>query len=151
VRLLAGPAAGRSLDSSGPAATSATKDGPSATRLNCESRCPLRALTNWWLQIHNGERSHDGLGGGAAAHVSTEAITSGLVAVNDRSYRKCAEEYVPGANGCPGRRTFDKTVSSKPLAFAADAAPMGIECRFGTQVLGWKAHLRCGGGDLLEG
>ena len=34
-----------------------------------------------------------------------------------------------------GRRTFDKAVSSKPLAFAADAAPMGIQCGFGTRVL----------------
>jgi hypothetical protein len=33
-----------------------------------------------------------------------------------------------------GRRTFDKTVSSKPLAFAADAAPMGIDCFSGTRV-----------------
>jgi hypothetical protein len=57
-----------------------------------------------------------------------------LVAINDRSYRKCAGEDAPGADGCSGRRTFDKTVSSKPLAFAADAAPMGIQWRFGTRV-----------------
>ena len=31
----------------------------------------------------------------------------------------------PRAKGNPGRRTFDKTVSSKPLAFAADAGPYG--------------------------
>jgi hypothetical protein len=42
-----------------------------------------------------------------------------------------------------GRRTFDKTVSSKPLAFAADAAPMGIQWRFGTQV---RAGVRISGG-----
>ena len=34
-----------------------------------------------------------------------------------------------------GRRTFDKAVSSKPLAFAADAAPMGIQWGFGTRVM----------------
>src|SRR6266478_8685176 len=39
-----------------------------------------------------------------------------------------------GADGRAGRRTFDKTVSSKPLAFAAGAAPMGIEWRFATRV-----------------
>jgi len=33
-----------------------------------------------------------------------------------------------------GRRAFDKTVSSKPLVFVADAAAMGIECCFGTEV-----------------
>jgi hypothetical protein len=33
-----------------------------------------------------------------------------------------------------GRRAFDKTVSSKRLAFAADAAAMGIDCCFGTRV-----------------
>ena len=37
---------------------------------------------------------------------------------------------------------FDKTVSSKPLAFAADAAPMGIEWRFDTGGTGWSAPLK---------
>ena len=54
--------------------------------------------------------------------------------INDRSYRKCAGEDAPGVDGGSGRRTFDKTVSSKPLAFAADAAPMSIQWRFGTRV-----------------
>ena len=40
---------------------------------------------------------------------------------NDRSYRKCAGEYGWGAEEGSGRRTFDKTVSSEPFAFAADA------------------------------
>ena len=53
---------------------------------------------------------------------------------NDRSYRKCAGEDASGLDGRSGRRTFDKTVSSKPLAFAVDAAPMGIQWRFGTGV-----------------
>ncbi len=53
---------------------------------------------------------------------------------NDRSYRKCAGEDGSGADGYSGRRSFDKTVSSKPLAFAAGAAAMGIQCRSGTQV-----------------
>jgi hypothetical protein len=53
---------------------------------------------------------------------------------NDRSYRKCAGEDASCGNECSSRRTFDKAVSSKPLAFAADAGPMGIECRFGTRV-----------------
>ena len=39
-----------------------------------------------------------------------------------------------GADGGSGRRTFDKTASSKPLAFAADAAAMGIQWRCGTWV-----------------
>jgi hypothetical protein len=71
----------------------------------------------------------------------------GLLLINDRSYRKCAGENASGAGGCSGRRTFDKTVSSKPLAFAADAAPMGIQWRFGTRVRvgvrifgGWIGH-----------
>ena len=46
--------------------------------------------------------------------------------------------------GCSGRRTFDKAVSSKPLVFAADAAPMGIECGFGTSVL--VGRRACGAG-----
>ena len=53
---------------------------------------------------------------------------------NARSYRKCAGEDGSGADGCWGRRTFDKTVSRKALAFAGDAGPMGIEWRFGTRV-----------------
>ena len=40
-----------------------------------------------------------------------------------------------GVEEISGRRTFDKTVSSKALAFAADAAAMGIDCSFGTSVL----------------
>ncbi len=40
---------------------------------------------------------------------------------NDRSYRRSAGENGLGADGRAGRRTFDKTVSSKPLAFAAGA------------------------------
>ncbi len=58
---------------------------------------------------------------------------------NDRSYRKCAGADGWGADGCSGRCTFDKTVSSKPLAFAADAATMGIEWHFGTRGTGWSA------------
>ena len=50
--------------------------------------------------------------------------------INDRSYRKSAGEISFGAYERAGRRTFDKTVSSRPLAFAAGAAPMGIEWRF---------------------
>ena len=61
-------------------------------------------------------------------------MRSGLGMINDRSYRKCAGADGSGADGCSGRRSFDKTVSSKPLAFAADAAPMGIEWHFGTQI-----------------
>jgi len=41
---------------------------------------------------------------------------------------------VAGVEEISGRRTFDKTVSSKPPAFAADAAAMGIEWCFGTFV-----------------
>jgi hypothetical protein len=41
-----------------------------------------------------------------------------------------------GANEWSNQRTFDKTVSKKPLAFAADAAAMGIDCCFGTRVQG---------------
>ncbi len=53
---------------------------------------------------------------------------------NNRSYRKCAGEDGSGADRYSGRRSFDKTVSSKPLAFAAGAAAMGIEWRFGTRI-----------------
>jgi hypothetical protein len=38
------------------------------------------------------------------------------------------------------RGTFDKAVSSGPLAFAADAAPMGIQCCFGTFVLSFGGN-----------
>jgi len=61
---------------------------------------------------------------------------------NDRSYRKCAGADGSGADRCSNRCTFDKTVSSKPLVFAADAAPMGIEWRFGTRGTGWSAPLK---------
>jgi len=80
-----------------------------------------------------------------------KASNDSLVTRNDRSYRKCAGEDGWGANECGGRRTFDKTVSSKPLAFAADAAPMGIDCFSGTRVRvyghreGWVIDL---GGSL---
>ena len=55
---------------------------------------------------------------------------------------------VAGVEEISGRRTFDKTVSSKPLAFAADAAAMGIEWCFGTFVPSrhgpsGKANWRC--------
>ena len=35
----------------------------------------------------------------------------------------------------PSRGIFDKETRRKPLAFAANAAPMEIECQFGTFVL----------------
>lgn len=78
----------------------------------------------------------------------------GLVPRNDRSYRKCAGEDAPGADGCSGRRTFDKTVSSGPLAFAAGAAAMGFQCRFGTSVLllsgdSVVAVVNCEGTELI--
>jgi hypothetical protein len=56
---------------------------------------------------------------------------------NDRSYRKHAGEDTSGTAERQGRRAFDKTVSSKPLAFAAGAAAMGIEGAFGTRVRVW--------------
>jgi len=69
-------------------------------------------------------------------HVHPRVVDRGGIQVlpNDRSYRKCAGENAPGADRSSGRRTFDKTVSSKPLAFAADAAAMGIDCLSGTRV-----------------
>ena len=47
--------------------------------------------------------------------------------------------------GVRARRTFDKTVSSKPLAFTADAAAMGIEWRFGTRI---RVEARTPGGSV---
>jgi len=67
---------------------------------------------------------------------------SRLGPTNDRSYRKCAGEDGWGANECGGRRTFDKTVSRKPLAFAADAAAMGIDRCFGTLAPGLHGRVR---------
>jgi hypothetical protein len=69
-----------------------------------------------------------------AAIVAEAGKTRGLRMINDRSYRKRAGEHRCGAAEHSGRRAFDKTVSSKPLAFAADAAAMGIDCCCGTRV-----------------
>ena len=49
---------------------------------------------------------------------------------------------VAGVEEISGRRTFDKTVSRKPLAFAADAAAMGIDRCFGTLVPGLHGRVR---------
>lgn len=56
------------------------------------------------------------------------------VTTNARSYRECAGWNGSGEDRCSGRRTLDKTVSSKPLAFAVGAVAMGIQCDFGTLV-----------------
>ena len=57
---------------------------------------------------------------------------------------------VAGVEEISGRRTFDKTVSSKPLAFAADAAAMGIEWCFGTFVPSRHGRVRQGELALCE-
>jgi hypothetical protein len=67
----------------------------------------------------------------------------------------CAGEDGRGAKEWPNRRTFDKTVSSKPLAFAADAAAadaaaMGIEWCFGTFVPSRHGRVRQGELALCE-
>jgi hypothetical protein len=51
-------------------------------------------------------------------------VSDGLVTINDRSYRKRRGEASSTEASGPCRGTFDKAVSSGPLAFEADAADM---------------------------
>ena len=69
------------------------------------------------------------------------------VTQNDRSYRKCAGEVLDMWTDVRAGALSIRPFQSKPLAFAADAAPMGIQWRFGTwvrvgrRICGWRDRL----------
>ena len=96
-------------------------------RLGIESLCSLLLPNADRAQLALKMPQHSGIiyadfGGSLFPRQKQQGM---ILPINDRSYRKCAGAEKLRTREVVGRRTFDKTVSSKPLAFCGGRGSHG--------------------------